>query len=60
MGVLIGVFSKVVAEDVLGNGGSCHAVEMGCGGVPEQMGMEMFIDAARVCDIAEDVLQAPG
>lgn len=57
MGVLIGIFSMTVAEDMLGDGGAGHAVEMCCGGMPEKMSMEMFINTAIVRDPAKDILE---
>ena len=59
MGVFIGVFSKTVSENVLGDACSGHAIEMGCGGMSEQMGMEVFMDTACVGNIAKDILQGP-
>jgi len=56
----MGVFFKTVAKDVLSDGGTGHAVEMGCGGMSEKMGVEMFVYAAGVRDIAENILQGPG
>ena len=57
MGVLIGIFSMTVTEHMLCDGGAGHAVEMGCGGMSEQMSMKMFIDTAIVRDAAKDILQ---
>ena len=57
MGVFIGIFSMTVAEYMLSDGGAGHAVEMGCGGMSEQMSMKMFIDTAIVRDPAKDILQ---
>jgi len=59
MGVFMGVFSKTVPENLLGDACSCHAIEMGCGGMPEQMGIEMFMDIATIGNIAKDILQGP-
>ena len=59
MGVFIGIFSETVSENLLGDACSCHAIEMGCGGMSEQMGMEMFMDIATIGNIAKDILQGP-
>jgi len=56
MGVFIGIFSKTVSENVLGDACSGHAIEMGCGGMSEEMGMEVFMDTASVGNIAKDIL----
>ena len=57
MCVFMGIFSKTVSENLLGDACTCHAIEMGCGGMPEQMGMEMFMDIATIGNIAKDILQ---
>ena len=59
VGVFIGVFSKAVTENLLSDGCSGHSVEMGCGGMSKQMGMEVFMDSATVCNGAKDILQGP-
>ena len=57
MGVLIGIFSMTVTEDMLSDGSAGHAVEMCCGGMPEEMSMKMLIDTAIVRNPAKDILQ---
>ena len=59
MCVFMGIFSKAVSENLLGNACSGHAIEMGCGGMSEQMRMEMFMDIATIGNIAKDILQGP-
>ena len=56
MDVFIGIFSQAVPEYMLSNGGACHTVEVGSGGMSEQVRMEVFIDAAGVCRTTEYVL----
>ena len=60
MGVLISVCSLTVTEHMLSDGGAGHTVEMGCGGVSEQMSMEVLTNATSVSNAAEDILQGPG
>jgi hypothetical protein len=37
MDVFIGVFSQAVTEHMLCDGGACHTIEVGSGGMPEQV-----------------------
>ena len=41
-------------------GGAGHAVEMGCGGMSEQMSMEVLMNATTVRSAAKDILQGSG
>ena len=54
--VFIGVFSKTVAEDLLCDGCACHAIEVSCCCMPEQMCMKVFMDAGIVGNIAKGIL----
>ena len=60
MGILIRIFSMTVTEHMLCDGGAGHTVEMGCGGMSEQMSMEVLMNATTICDGSEDILQGPG
>ena len=57
MGVLQGIVPPLVAEHSLGNGSAGDLVEMGGGGMSEQVGMEAFINAEAVRGGPEDILQ---
>ena len=56
MCVFIGIFSKAVAEDLLCDGCACHAIEVSCCCMPEQICMKVFMDAGIVGNIAKDIL----
>lgn len=44
---------------MLCDGGACHAVQMGGGGMPEEVGVKVFINADTICCTAKDILQGP-
>ena len=60
MGILIRIFSMTVTEHMLCDGGAGHTVEMGCGGMSEQMSGEVLINATTVRSAAKDILQGSG
>ena len=60
VGILIRIFSLTVPEHMLSEGGAGHTVEMGCGGMSEQMRMEVLMNATTVRNAAKDILQGPG
>jgi len=48
MGIFICVFPLRMAEYMLGDGGSGYAIELCCGGMSEEVGVQVFLDGKTV------------
>jgi len=56
MGIFQGVLSSAMAQYKLRDRCSGNLIEMCSGSMPEQMGVEMFIDTDLIDDTAKNVL----
>ena len=60
MGILICIFPLRMSEYMLSDGGASYAIELCCSGMPEEMGVEVFMDGEVVGCGSKYILKRSG